>query len=165
MNPKSVVANLKGLFYTVFFIQVAFFVSFAFEWIYILPDGVGISVGVETYAILITLIGIPGALKLFSIMMNKNKHPEDENLTTAVYKKAFMARFGILFLLATLNILLYAFSFKQNFMLLTLVIFTAYVFSYPSTNYLKVEDDENKQENAEEQPEQEITATNKYIEK
>jgi hypothetical protein len=142
MKSKSVVVNLKRLFYIAFFIQIAFFVSFAFKWIYILPDGASISVGVETYALLITLIGIPGALKLFSVIMDKNKHPEDDDFTTALYKKAFIARFGILFLIATLNILLYAFSFKQNFMLLTLVTFTAYAFSYPSTNFLKVNTEE-----------------------
>jgi hypothetical protein len=142
MKSKSVVVNLKRLFYIAFFIQIAFFVSFAFKWIYILPDGASISVGVETYALLITLIGIPGALKLFSVIMDKNKHPEDDDFTTALYKKAFIARFGILFLIATLNILLYAFSFKQNFMLLTLVTFTAYAFSYPSTNFLKVNAEE-----------------------
>ena len=142
MKSKSVVVNLKRLFYIAFFIQIAFFVSFAFKWIYILPDGASISVGVETYALLITLIGIPGALKLFSVIMDKNKHPEDDDFTNALYKKAFIARFGILFLIATLNILLYAFSFKQNFMLLTLVTFTAYAFSYPSTNFLKVNAEE-----------------------
>ena len=142
MKSKSVVVNLKRLFYIAFFIQIAFFVSFAFKWIYILPDGASISVGVETYALLITLIGIPGALKLFSVIMDKNKHPEDDDFTTALFKKAFIARFGILFLIATLNILLYAFSFKQNFMLLTLVTFTAYAFSYPSTNFLKVNAEE-----------------------
>lgn len=159
MNSKIVVTNLKRLFYIMFLIQVAFFVSFAFKWIYILPDGVGISVGLETYAILITLIGIPGALKLFSIMMSNNKHPHDENRTTTLYKKAFIVRFGILFFLATLNIILYALSFKQNFMLLTLVTFTAYIFSYPSTSYLKVneEAEENNLQTTEEQSEQEIT--------
>ena len=142
MKSKSVVVNLKRLFYIAFFIQIAFFVSFAFKWIYILPDGASISVGVETYALLITLIGIPGALKLFSVIMDKNKHPEDDDFTTALYKKAFIARFGILFLIATLNILLYAFSFKQNFMLLTLVTFTAYSFSYPSSNFLRANTEE-----------------------
>ena len=75
-------------------------------------------------------------------MMDKNKHPEDDDFTTALYKKAFIARFGILFLIATLNILLYAFSFKQNFMLLTLVTFTAYSFSYPSSNFLRANTEE-----------------------
>ena len=142
------------MFFIAFFIQIAFFVSFAFKWIYILSDGAGISVGVETYALLITLIGIPVALKLFSAMMSKNKHPEDDELTTALYKKAFITRFGILFIVATLNIILYAYSFKQNFMLLTLVTFTAYAFSYPSTNYLKVNAEEEEEEEEEEQTNQ-----------
>ena len=138
MNSESVIRNLKLLFYVAFAIQIAFFVSFAFKWINILPDSAFIPVFVERYALLITLIAIPGALKLFSVIMNKNKHPEDKDYTTALYIKAFIARFGILFLVASLNIVLYAFSLNQNFMLCTLITLTAYIFSYPSTNYQSV---------------------------
>lgn len=159
MKSNSVIPNLKRLFYTAFIIQVVFFVSFAFKWIYIMPNGAHTPFALETWALLTTLLAIPGALKLFSVIMSKNMHPEDDNLTTALYKKAFIARFGILFLVATLNILLYAFSFNQNFMLLTLITFTAYIFCYPSTNYLKVNEEveENNLQITEEQSEQEIT--------
>ena len=146
MKSKSTVVNLKRLFFRTFIIQAAFFVSFAFKWIVIPIDMTSVSVGMESYALLFTLIGIPGALKLFSVIMNKNKHPENNDLTTELYKKAFLARFGILFLIATLNILLYAFSYNQNFMLLTLITFTTYIFSYPSTNYLSVAKEEEEEE-------------------
>lgn len=150
MKSKSTVVNLKRLFFRTFIIQAAFFVSFAFKWIVIPIDMTSVSVGMESYALLFTLIGIPGALKLFSVIMNKNKHPENNDLTTELYKKAFLARFGILFLIATLNILLYAFSYNQNFMLLTLITFTTYIFSYPSTNYLSVAKEEEEEERSEE---------------
>ncbi len=150
MKSKSLVVNLKRLFFGTFIIQAAFFVSFAFKWIVIPIDISSVSVGMESYALLFTLIGIPGALKLFSVIMNKNKHPEDVNLSTELYKKAYLARFGILFLIATLNILLYAFSYNQNFMLLTLITFTTYIFSYPSTNYLSVAKEEEEKERSEE---------------
>ena len=150
MKSKSTVVNLKRLFFRTFIIQAAFFVSFAFKWIVIPIDISSVSVGMESYALLFTLIGIPGALKLFSVIMNKNKHPENNDLTTELYKKAFLARFGILFLIATLNILLYAFSYNQNFMLLTLITFTTYIFSYPSTNYLSVAKEEEEEERSEE---------------
>ena len=64
-----------------------------------------------------------------------NKNPNNNSITTA-YKKAFITRFGVLFLVASLNIILYAISLNQNFMLLTLITFTAYIFSYPSKGHL-----------------------------
>ena len=153
MKSKTVVQNLKRLFYIAFAIQIAFFVSFAFKWINIFPDTVDLSVVVERYALLITLISIPGALKLFSVIMEKNKYPNDEIATTLLYIKAFLARFGILFLVASLNIILYGLSLNQNYMLCTLITFTAYIFTYPSTNYLsETPAKKEKQEPAEEQP-------------
>lgn len=149
MNAKRLITNLKGLFYITLVVQIAFFVSFAFKWIDISPTPPQVSVVIERYALLFTLLGIPGSLKLFSIIMNKNSHPEDKNITTNVYKRAFVTRFGILFLVATTNIILYAISFNQNYMLLTLITFTAYIFSYPSYNYLNATE-ERKQQDEEE---------------
>lgn len=136
MNSKSVTTILKRLFYTAIIIQVALFVSLTFKWINVLPESTSISIGVESWTLLITLFSIPGALKLFSVIMEKNNHPENKNITIALYKKAFLVRFGVLFFTATLNIVLYAFSYNQNFMFLTLITFIAYIFSYPSEKYL-----------------------------
>lgn len=151
MNSKTVVRNLKIMFYTVFIIQVMFFVSFAFKWINIASESASVSIVVERYALLITLIGIPGALKLFSMIMKKSKHPKDKDSYASLYKKAFIARFSILFIVASLNIILYAFSFNQNFMLCTLITFTAYIFSYPSLSFVEVKPKEANQEPVEEQ--------------
>lgn len=145
MKSQPDILNLKRLFYAAIGIQIALFVAIAFKVINILVDPVVISIAVERYTLLTTLLSIPGALKLFSVIMNKNRQPQDNNLATAFYKKAFIARFSILFLVASLNIVLYAISFNQNFMLLTLITFIAYIFSYPSESYLKVNaEDENQ---------------------
>ena len=148
MNATSVITSLKRLFFLVLAIQLAFFVSFAFKWIDISSFASGIPIVVERYALLITLLGIPGALKLFSLIMDKSIGSDDTESLTETYKKAFIARFGILSLVASLNIILYAFSFNQNFMLLTLITFTAYIFSYPSESYLNTakKEKENEQE-------------------
>ena len=138
MKSNLVVQYLKWLFYIVFIIQAAFLISFAFKWINILPESAFISVVIERYALLITLIGIPGALKLFSVMLKKNKYPNDEVVTTSIYIKAYLARFSILFLVASINIILYGLSLNQNYMLCTLITFTAYIFTYPSASYLRI---------------------------
>ncbi len=143
MNTKTVIQRLKNLFYIVVVIQVAILVCVAFKWINLKPEKANISVVLERYALLITLISIPGALKLFSKIMKSNKHPENETLTTTLYIKAFAVRFSILFVVASINILLFAFSFNQNFLLLTLATFTTYIFTYPSDNYLKVNEESN----------------------
>lgn len=136
MKLELIIQSLKYLFYIAFGIQIIVFVSIAFKWIDLSRESIIVPVVIERYALLLTLVSIPAALKLFFIIMKRNKHPEDESATNNIYVKAFIARFGILFLVASINILLFAFSFNQNFLLCTLVTFTAYLFTYPSTNYL-----------------------------
>ena len=155
MKSQSVVLKLKRLFYVAFVIQAAVFIAIAFRWIDILPESASISVVVERYALLVTLVSIPGALKLFSMIMKKNKQPNNEVATTALYLKAFIARFGILFFVASVNILLYALSLNQNFMLCTLITFTAYIFTYPSANYLSANIKEESTEELQEPVDQE----------
>lgn len=136
MKSESMINSLKYLFYIAFGVQVIVFVSIAFKWINLSSEVIIVPVAIERYALLLTLVSIPAALKLFFFIMKSNKHPENERATNNIYMKAFIARFGILFLVASINILLFAFSFNQNFLLCTLVTFTAYLFTYPSTNYL-----------------------------
>lgn len=136
MKLESMIHSLKYLFYIAFGIQIIVFVSIAFKWIDLSSEAVIVPVTIERYALLLTLVSIPVALKLFFFIMKRNKNPEDESTTNNIYVKAFITRFGILFLVASVNILLFAFSLNQNFMLCTLVTFTAYLFTYPSANYL-----------------------------
>lgn len=136
MKLESMIHSLKYLFYIAFGIQIIVFVSIAFKWIDLSSEAVTVPVTIERYALLLTLVSIPVALKLFFFIMKKNKNPEDESTTNNIYVKAFITRFGILFLVASINIILFAFSLNQNFMLCTLVTFTAYLFTYPSANYL-----------------------------
>lgn len=140
MKQESVLLFLKRIFFFAFAIQAIIFVAVTFKKINILPEAGDVSLTLERYVLLITLIGIPGALKLFSWIMEKNKQPESKEETTKLYMKAYLIRFGILFLIASLNIVLYAISYRQNFMLFTLITFTTYLFCYPSASYLKDEE-------------------------
>lgn len=137
MKSQSVLRSLKTLFFTAVGIQIALFISVAYKLISIMPEYGDVPVALERYALLITLLSIPGALKLFSVMMKNNKHPENIDYTTTLYIKAFVARFGILFIISSFNIVLFAISYKQNFMLCTLLTFTAYLFAYPTANFMK----------------------------
>ena len=130
------ISSLKYLFYIAFGIQVIVFISITFKWIDLSREAIVVPVAIERYALLLTLVSIPAALKLFFYIMKRNKELQDENATNTVYVRAFIVRFGILFLIASINIILFAFSFNQNFMLCTLITFTAYLFTYPSTKHL-----------------------------
>lgn len=143
MKIQSVIQRLKHFFYFAVVIQVILLLSVAFKLINLMPDAANVSLTLERYALLITLISIPGAMKLFSIIMKGNKHPGNEYITSILYIKAFTVRFSILFLVACINIFLFALSFNQNFLLLTLATFTAYLFTYPSDNYLKADKKED----------------------
>ena len=136
MKQESVLPFLKKVFFFAFGLQAIFFIAVAFKQINLLLDSGEVSYTLERYVLLLTLAGIFGALKLFSVIMEKTEHVENEYEITNLYKKAFLVRFSILFLIASINIVLYALSYRQNFMLLTLATFTAYLFCYPSQNYL-----------------------------
>ena len=143
MKTRSVIQRLKYLFYFALGIQVILLINVAFKWINLMPNMANVSLTLERYALLITLLSIPGALKLFSIIMKRNKYPESEEETTMLYIKAFATRFTILFIVSSMNIFLFALSFNQNFLLLTLATFTAYIFTFPSDSYLKARNEEN----------------------
>lgn len=136
MKTKQIARSIKYFYYTAIGIQIIAFLSIAFKWINVMSDTVNIPLSVQRYALLLTLISIPGALKLFFIIMKKNNRPEDEKATYSFYVRAFTVRFSILFLVASINIILFAFSLSQNFLLCTLITFTAYLFTSPSVNYL-----------------------------
>ncbi len=142
MKTRLVIQRLKYLFYFAVGLQVILLIGVAFKWINFMPDKTNVSLTLERYTLLLTLISIPGALKIFSIIMKTNKHRESKKEATSQYLKAFAARFTILFLVSAMNIFLFALTFNQNFLLLTLATFTAYIFTYPSDSYLKAEKEE-----------------------
>ena len=131
MKSESMISSLKYLFYIAFGIQVIIFISITFKWIDLSREAIVVPVAIERYALLLTLVSIPAALKLFFYIMKRNKELQDENATNTVYVRAFIVR-----LVASVNVILFAFSFNQNFMLCTLITFTAYLFTYPSTKHL-----------------------------
>lgn len=146
MKSSSIIPFLKRLFYIAIGVQVILFVTIAFKWINLMTDSANISLTLERYVLLLTLVSIPGALKLFSIIMKKNEHLGDKEIRNTIYIKAFIVRFVILFLVASINILLFAFSYNQNFLLCTLVTFTSYIFIYPSMDYINVNEKYEEEE-------------------
>ena len=92
----------------------------------------------ERYTILATILVIPLALKLFSMMIKKEPPvslAEDairaEN-AIRTYKKAYYIRLYMISGVTLMNILLFSFSRNMNFLWLTVVLFLLFMFCKPS---------------------------------
>lgn len=135
MATSSTLPLLKRIFYIGILIQVVMLILISFKVVNI-EQSQALSVVVERYSLLATLISVPFALKLFSVMMMKGKDMTDKAQQMALYSRAFLARYGILFAVAAINLVLFAISYNRNFLLCTLIIFTAYIFSAPSQAHI-----------------------------
>ena len=91
-----------------------------------------ISVVLERYVIIITLIAIPAALKLFAHLIKKTPKGCDTLTAIRSYRKAWFLRLYIIHVVALGNMLLYALSGNSNFMWFTVVLFVVYLFCKPS---------------------------------
>lgn len=119
-----------------YFIHIAalalFFLLVLFRVLPIFPDGQSVSVVLERYAIMVSIIAVPLALKLFAEKIKKI--PVGIDLATAVkkYKSAFFMRLYIVSAVTLGNVLLFAFSRNTNFLWMTVVLFVVFVFCKPS---------------------------------
>ncbi|HBK31377.1 MAG TPA: hypothetical protein DDZ96_11100 [Porphyromonadaceae bacterium] len=91
-----------------------------------------ITVTAERYAILVTIIAIPVALKTFSERLKKvskgsiNRPPEKE------YARAYFIRLYSVGIVTVANIVLFSCSRNHNFLWLTIVLLIIYFFCKPS---------------------------------
>jgi hypothetical protein len=95
-------------------------------------EGAEVSVTLERYAIVITILAIPAALKLFVEILKKTS-PESDNATVIKrYKRASVIRLLIINAVTLMNIALYAISGNMNFFWFTIILFIIYYFCRPS---------------------------------
>lgn len=103
------------------------------------------TVTVEMYAIVLTLIAIPLALKLFADKIKKIPKGTDKDKVVQTYKNAYLLRLYIINAVVLGNIVLFALSGNNNFMWLTVVSFIVYMFCKPSHQDLEnlIQEDKN----------------------
>lgn len=94
--------------------------------------GVTITPITERYVLMITLIAIPVALKLFSDNLNKRPKKSTPESAVKAYKAAYNTRLYIITAVTLANIFLFAVSRNSNFMWLSIVLFIVYFFCRPS---------------------------------
>lgn len=91
-----------------------------------------VNIVIERYIIVITIIAIPGILKLFAHLLSKVPQGVDINFSISKYKKAFYARLYTISSLALINIMLYDYSGNMNFFWITTVLFLLFMYCKPS---------------------------------
>ena len=129
---NKVITLLKRHYYATFLLLAGLFLLLLLRLIPF-PEGL-LSGGVvlERYAIMITIIVIPVALKLFADRLKKIQRPLDESEAGKTYKKLFSLRLYSIAGVTLMNILLYGFSLNSNFVWLTVVLFIIFLFCKPS---------------------------------
>ncbi|MDR1517300.1 MAG: hypothetical protein LBS52_04255 [Dysgonamonadaceae bacterium] len=88
-----------------------------------------VSLTVEMYAVVITLVAIPILLKTFAERLKKIKQAgANPSEATRQYKMAYFVRLYALAFVTVGNIVLYALSRNQNFLWLTVALFVIFLF-------------------------------------
>lgn len=91
-----------------------------------------LSVTIERYAIVVTIIAIPAALKLFSNLLKKVPENESFKTKTDKYRSASYLRLYTISAITLLNIILFGYSRNMNFMWFVVVLFIVFMFCRPS---------------------------------
>jgi hypothetical protein len=126
------ISSLRLQYWLSIAVLASFFLLIIFDLIPFPFEKNDIGITLERYAIVITIIAIPAALKLFAEMLKKAPSSPDTELVVKTYKKASSIRLLIINVATLMNISLYAISGNMNFFWFTIVLFIIYVFCKPS---------------------------------
>ena len=103
---------------------------------------------IDQCSILLTIIGIPVALKSFSNKINKKPRPNDAKIGIKIYKKAFLQRLYLLSFVILWNILASVISHNRNYIWLIIILFITLLFCKPSfpelKNLIEIKNKENE---------------------
>jgi hypothetical protein len=102
----------------------------------------------ERYVIILTLVAIPGALKLFSVLINKKKGQPSEQFLTD-YMKIYMLRAAILDIVVIVNLIGFYIYEASNFVYLTIITLFAICFSFPGRSIMHKDEKEEEIEDKE----------------
>ena len=91
-----------------------------------------ISITLERYSLMISLIAIPLSLRLFAWMLKKVSRPVATEMAMRVYTKASHLRLYTISAVTLLNILLFGMSRNTNFLWMTAVLFVIFLYCKPS---------------------------------
>lgn len=144
---EKTIKRLKIHFYAHVAVVLVFFLLVFFKAFSFLENPESVSVALELYAIIFTLIAIPSALKLFAHKIKKIQKG-NQNSVIKAYKNIYFLRLYIIGFTTFINTVLFAVSRNNNFMWMAVISFVIYAFCNPSYNELfSLTEIENKEQN------------------
>lgn len=126
------IRDLKYRYWLSIIVLAVYFMLIIFDLIPYPFEGKEVSITLERYAIIISIIAIPSALRLFAKMLKKIPQTSGIEFVVKNYKRATNTRLDILNAVTLMNILLFAISGKMNFFWFTVVLFIIYIYCKPS---------------------------------
>jgi len=166
---KKVIKLLRRYYYGNIISLAVAFLLFIFNLIPLFTDGRAVSITLERYAIMVTIIIIPVSLKFFAYKLKKTTRPLETTIAAERYKNIFFLRLYSISAVALMHIILFAISRNMNFFWFTIVLFIVFFFCKPS--YIELEylteapDKEQERQSYPEQQQEEQMAAKEEQEK
>jgi len=129
---NKAVALLKRHYYGHLFFLALLFLLILFRYIPHLSDTLLISITLERYVIMISIIAIPLSLKHFADRLKKLPRPLDTDVAVRKYQYATYLRLYSISAVTFMHILLFGFSRNTNFLWFTVVLLIVFLYCKPS---------------------------------
>lgn len=161
LKQKELHSSLKKIFW----IDILAVIAISIALMYIIGpmwgEGVAQNVTFERYAIIITLICIPLALKLFHSQVKKAESGEKE-LYLDKYKNAYLLRFAIINATVIFNLTGFYLFESQNLILMAVICIFALFFCYPAKDSIRTFDNEDYEDEDDKKDEDDTENNNNF---
>lgn len=133
VTEEKNIKKLRTVFYGTLIVIVLLFLLILFRVVDV-STSQALPIAVNQYAIIVTLIGIPAALKVYANMVKGNTTSPN---AISLYNRAFAVRLTIIELLIIANTVLFGLSRDKNYMWAVVVLWVILIFCKPSLTELQ----------------------------
>lgn len=143
---KNIVLKLSVLFYSIWVNSVIIFLASELNWFPVgfFADDAVVDYLLQVIGIFITVLGVPGSLKLFNWQLSRKINLQNPEKALEAYSKISILRMSVLEFVVIFNWIVYCFTLNNNGMLCAMIGLVATLFCVPSANRvlndLKLED-------------------------
>lgn len=136
-KPDAAIGVLKQHYYGNIILLAVFFLLIFCSVIPPFTNSRFVSVSIERYAIMVTIIAIPVSLKLFAFRLKKTPRTLGTAAAIGKYRNIFLLRLYSISVVTLMHIFLFGISRNTNFFWFTVVLFIVFLFCKPSYEELQ----------------------------
>lgn len=134
-SDENTIKRLKIHYFVHVSVAILLFVLVYFRVFAFAELSSSISLYVQQYAIILTLIALPAALKIYSNKIKKIQKT-DRNIAIQSFRRIYFTRLYLVGFAVFINVLLYGMTRIQNFAWLAVISMAVYAFCLPSCDDL-----------------------------